>query len=100
MRMYGRENNDVVKLTNAVNETKKTLNGSMKNCSAAAVMFPSPMTRTVSAAAAIRVAKLNAAFASGAQRRAPNSARHAAPAIGLARRAKNSTYLSSFSDSR
>src|SRR5512147_2652433 len=93
MRMYGRENSDVVKLTNAVSDTRNTLNGSMKNCSCAAVMLPSPITRIVNAAAASSVARLNAALASGAQRRAPNRARHAAPTIGLASRVRNSTLL-------
>ena len=51
--MYGRENKDVVKPTNAVSVTRNTLNGSMKNCSSAALKLPSPITRAASAAAAM-----------------------------------------------
>ena len=52
MRMYGRENSDVVKLTNAVSAIRNTLNGSTKNCRSRTSSGPSRMTRAVSAAAA------------------------------------------------
>src|SRR6187431_2017446 len=63
----------------------------MKNCSFAALRFPSPMTRAVSTQAATNVPRLNAAFASGAQRRAPKNARNSAPRSGVANKKRNST---------
>src|SRR5882724_4710696 len=93
MRIYGRENSDVVRLTNAVSVTRKTLKGSMKNCSCAAVKLPSPMTRAVSAHDAAKVPRLNNALASGAQRRAPKNASVSAPRSGMASSARNSTLL-------
>jgi hypothetical protein len=90
----------VVRLTSAVSVTRKTLNGSMKNCSSAAVSVPAPMTRAVSAQAARKVARLMATFASGAHRRAPKKPSNTAPATGVPRSSRKSTYFSSFNDSR
>jgi hypothetical protein len=91
--MYGRENSEVVSATNAVSVTRKTLKGSMKNCSCAAVRLPTSITRAVSAQAARKVARLRTTFTSGAQRRAPTSARQAAPKRGIASSASSSISL-------
>jgi hypothetical protein len=58
------------------------------------------MTRIVSAAAARNVPKLSPMLISAAQRRSPQTASSSAPAIGVASSTTNSTYWSSFSDSR
>src|SRR6476661_2892311 len=73
--MYGRENSEVVKPTNAVSATRKTLNGSMRNWRCSTRSGPPSITRIVSAAAASSVQKLAAAFTVGANERWPISAR-------------------------
>src|SRR5512143_1183294 len=85
MRMYGRENTDVVKPTNAVSATRKTLKGSIRKLSWNASSGPRSTTRTVSAAAAASVQKLTIALIVGATGRWPTSARSSAPATGRAR---------------
>src|SRR5258706_14585938 len=80
--MYGREKSAVVRPTKAVNATRKTLKESIKNCSSATSMLPCAMTRTVSALAPMKVAKLNRTLASAAQRRSPSTQRIAAPSRG------------------
>src|SRR5450432_531628 len=93
MRMYGRENNEVVSPTKAVRVTRKTLKESMKNCSWSTSRSPSPTTRTVSAHAAANVPKLKSALASAAHRRAPYMPSSTAPVSGIPRRSTNSTLL-------
>src|SRR5688572_33497119 len=56
----------------------------MKNWAPAAVSVPALMTRAVSTQAAMKVARLTNALASGAQRRAPNTASRIAPVSGMA----------------
>src|SRR5512135_64260 len=93
MRMYGRENIEVVQPTNAVNATRNTLNGSTKNCSRPASSGPSFITRSVSAAPAISVAKLMPTLASAAQARAPKMPRNTQPSSGMARTTNTSISL-------
>src|SRR5260370_9148357 len=80
--MEGRENAAVVKPTNAVRATRKTLKESTKNCSCTARMGPSLMTRTPRNALATRVARLMPTFNSAAKRRAPSSASNTEPRNG------------------
>ena len=71
MRMYGREKIAVVKPTKAVSATRKTLNGSTKNCRSRTSSGPPTITRAVSATAAANVRKLTATLTAGASRRSP-----------------------------
>src|ERR1700761_7807733 len=93
MRMYGRENRDVVHPTNAVSVTRNTLKASMKNCSCPTDKLPRATTLDVSAQAAMNVTDEKPAFASGAQRRPPNTPSISAPRSGVARSTTNSTLL-------
>src|SRR5450432_428938 len=83
--MYGRENMAVVQPTKAVSATRKTLNGSTKNCSFPNSKGPSTITRRVSATLARKVPKLSATLTSGARRWAPTSAKIRLPARGMPR---------------
>src|SRR5574340_439161 len=93
MRMYGRENSEVVKATKAVSATRKTLKESTKNCSFSAVSGPSVMTRAVSAPEAMKVPRLIAELSSGANCRQPNSASSRPPIRGKANTQRISTSL-------
>src|SRR4051794_27677698 len=87
MRMYGREKIDVVKPTNAVSATRKTLNGSTKNCLSSTRSGPSRITRAVNAAAARNVSRLTMALISGARWRWPMRASTMPPRTGKPRTA-------------
>jgi hypothetical protein len=86
--MYGREKIDVVKPTNAVKATRKTLNGSTKNCLSSTSIGPPVMTRTVSAIEARNVSRLAPTLTAGAVSRWPITARTTPPAIGKPRTAR------------
>src|SRR5215831_4792658 len=86
--MYGREKTAVVQPTNAVNATRNTFSGSMKNSSCNASSGPAETTRTVSAHAATNVAKLKATLMSRATPRWPVNASTTLPASGQARTTK------------
>src|SRR5215472_16032564 len=83
----------VVRPTSAVNVTRKTLKGSIKNCSRAKVRLPAPITRAVRAQADRNVTRLKAILSCGAKRFAPSTASTAAPASGLAMSSRNSMLL-------
>ena len=85
--MYGREKIDVVNPTNAVSATRKTLNGSTKNCLSRTSKGPSDITRTVSAVAARNVSRHTATLTAGACSRSPTMASSTAPAMGRPRTA-------------
>src|SRR5450432_2456186 len=91
--MYGRENNDVVKPTNAVSVTRNTLKASIKNCSCPTDKLPCATTLDVSAHAARNVTSEKPTLASGAQRRPPNTPSVRAPKSGVPRRTMNSMLL-------
>src|SRR6516164_2203636 len=88
----------VVRPTSAVSVTRKTLKGSMKNCSRAKLRLPAPITCTVRAQAARNVTRLKATLSSGAKRRAPKIASTAAPASGLPMSSRNSMLLAPLGD--
>jgi hypothetical protein len=75
----------VVKVTNAVNATRKTLNESTKKSSSATSMGPWATTRIASLTAAARVTKATTALNSAARLRSPNSASSRLPASGKPR---------------
>src|SRR5258708_28626221 len=93
MRIKGRENNEVVRATNAVSVTRKTLKASIKNCSCPTDKLPCATTLAVSAHAAKNVINEKIALASGAQRRPPKMPSVRAPRSGVPRRTMNSTLL-------
>src|SRR5258708_14114208 len=93
MRMYGRENNEVVRPTNAVSVTRNTLKASIKNCSCPTDKLPCATTLAVRAHAAKNVTSEKTTLASGAQRRPPNITSVRAPSSGVPRRTMNSTLL-------
>src|ERR1700688_4811658 len=93
MRMYGRENNEVVRPTNAVSVTRNTLKASIKNCSCPTDKLPCVTTLAVSAHAARNVSSEKPTLASGAQRRPPNIPSVRAPSSGAPRRTMNTTLL-------
>src|SRR5208283_1589303 len=93
MRMYGRENSEVVRPTNAVSATKNTLNASMKNCSRRAMRLPCATILAVSAQAARNVTSEKTTLSSGAKRRWPNTPSSSAPSSGVPTSARNSMLL-------
>src|SRR3990172_4741016 len=89
MRMYGRENSEVVNATKAVSATRNTLNWSMKNCSLNATCGPESITRIVKATEARKVQPLIIELSSAAQEREPNTASMPPPNSGMSNSAIN-----------
>src|SRR3990167_2167581 len=83
IRMYGRENSEVVKPTKAVRVTRNTFSGSIKNNLPKANAGPVSMICTVSSAAAPKVTRLKPTLKSAATSRCPIRARMKPPSRGV-----------------